>query len=1336
MTRMVAGIAFALSPRILTEVGALSIEAWPSAIAPWVLVPLVGLAKGASIRRSVALSALAVACAGGVNATAVFAVVPLAVIWLLTLAPARGGSRLCWPGARPCCARPRGGWFRSLVLGQYSPPFLDYIETAAVTTGATDAITVLRGCIALARLYSRAIRRSTARRLARSRPTPLSLVATIIVAVLGLAGLARRGMPHRRFLVAGLTVGLAMVGLGHVSDLPATFAQAQRDFLDGIGAPLRNVHKFDVLLRLPLTLGLAHLLGVYGRVGAFRRNGLRYAPAPAAVVGATAFVAIVAIAAPALAGNLAPDRGFKTVPRYWQSAADWLNSNARAGSVLVLPGVRFPNYTWGDTLDEITQPLLSAPWAVRNAIPLTPPGTIRMMDAIESALSTGYGSRGLADYLARSGVKYLLVRSDLNYGSSGATRPILVKQALERTPGLSLVTGFGPTVGADSYAGAFIDHGLGIQVRALEIFQVDREVSQVVAYAASDATTVVGGPESLLALAEAGVLTDAPTILAGDLPSRLGPGPVAITDGLRRRDVSFGSGRDNTSATLTPSEAANARDYLPAWGPEESTTVAYRGVATVVASSSRADPNAPGGSRPEHQPFAALDGDVDTSWRPASSVGQEGQWLEITLAQPTRVPQLVVNFDPRPGALPTRISVDVGPDHATVEGFAGAMTVNLAGINSVRTIRLTIEQVVTAQPTGTFGIAEVQIPGVTPERTLVVPAAPAGAAATVVMSAAPSVPACFFVDEVPRCAATTARGSEDGLRLDRTLTLAEGATYQPSIWARARPGSALDSMLDRESARPNPLGTPTVVASSTAVDEPAGRAGAVLDGNHATVWAPSPTDSTPMLRFLWLAPRSISGLRFSLHSGTAATQPGAFRIVTDDGMFTAFLSNGEIQFGTPIVTQHLTIFPLDRYTALSFNPYTNAWESLPVAISEVTFLPEGAAAAPDLDAAVNLSCGSGPTLRVGGSEVRTRLRATLRDLVERREVPALPCDDAGDITASLRLEPGGVNVAATASELATATRVALNHASGTSTGVIPTALGVVQWSATERRLRVPAHAEELILAVRENTNPGWLASIDGRLLAPIVVDGWQQGWVVPAGVEGEVQLSFVPDRIYRTGLLAGAGLLLLLVVLAAIPVRRRGSHVVPVKAFRSEGRVAPFLIGGAALIVAGGLLGAAAVALALAVVTLRTLGVRRRHTRTSRVIELLLPASFLLVGGWLALTIDHPHSEVWPQAFGILAVASVWLSVSVLVRRGRGWPRTAPNPLSQALARTFDEVVAQRGQTKPDGHGGGEDEQRLAAPQGRPLDGVDRVNHYDVPEEQAERDSADPPQSRVGQHPV
>ena len=88
---ILAGLAYALSPRMLSTVGPISIEAWPSALAPWVLLALVlgsrGLATAVRPRR-----ASAVAMVGGVNAAATLAVSPRGV-WLLTrTAPGRGAG--------------------------------------------------------------------------------------------------------------------------------------------------------------------------------------------------------------------------------------------------------------------------------------------------------------------------------------------------------------------------------------------------------------------------------------------------------------------------------------------------------------------------------------------------------------------------------------------------------------------------------------------------------------------------------------------------------------------------------------------------------------------------------------------------------------------------------------------------------------------------------------------------------------------------------------------------------------------------------------------------------------------------------------------------------------------------------------------------------------------------------------------------------------------------------------------------------------------------------------------------------------------------------------------
>ena len=64
-TRLVAALAYALSPRVLAVLGAISVEAWPGAVLPWVVLPLVTVAAP---RRAAALSGLAVVCLFGVNA--------------------------------------------------------------------------------------------------------------------------------------------------------------------------------------------------------------------------------------------------------------------------------------------------------------------------------------------------------------------------------------------------------------------------------------------------------------------------------------------------------------------------------------------------------------------------------------------------------------------------------------------------------------------------------------------------------------------------------------------------------------------------------------------------------------------------------------------------------------------------------------------------------------------------------------------------------------------------------------------------------------------------------------------------------------------------------------------------------------------------------------------------------------------------------------------------------------------------------------------------------------------------------------------------------------------
>lgn len=68
--------------------------------------------------------------------------------------------------------------------------------------------------------------------------------------------------------------------------------------------------------------------------------------------------------------------------------------------------------------------------------------------------------------------------------------------------------------------------------------------------------------------------------------------------------------------------------------------------------------------------------------------------------------------------------------------------------------------------------------------------------------------------------------------------------------------------------------------------------------------------------------------------------------------------------------------------------------------------------------------------------------------------------------------------------------------------------------------------------ISQNYSDGWVATLHDRTLSPVRLDGWEQGWIVPAGAAGTVTMTFTPDGIYRASLALGAFLLVALAILA------------------------------------------------------------------------------------------------------------------------------------------------------------------------------------------------------------
>lgn len=1186
-SRVIAAVAYALSPRVLTTLGSISSETLPMVLAPWALLAPVAL--GAATHRyrgnrrggahSPAGSALAVALMGAVNAAATLAAFLPALLWWASYRP----NRQWWRFTRvwvPLLVLATCWWLVPLLLlGRVSPPFLDYIESASVTTQWSSLSEVLRGTNSWTPFVS-------PERIAGAVlvTQPAAVLATGLVAAAGMAGLAMRSIPARGRLALILGVGIAGICAGYVGQLDGPFAETVRSFLDSSGEPLRNVHKLEPLIRIPLVLGLAHLLAQVPLPASVPLSQWRSAfahPDRDRKVAVTALILAALAMSTSLAwtGKLAPRGAYDEVPAHWQQTADWLRDNAADTRALVTPGAPLGSQQWGLTRDEPLQALAETPWAVRDAVPLNPPETIRAMDSVQRLIADGRPSDGLAATLVGQGVGVVVLRNDLDPDTARSTRPMLAHQALDNSPGLHKVTEFGPPTESSVIDDERVeDTDLRPEYPAVEIYRVEApqpgtpaEVNSGTgapdsfpgAYTVPVETVpmVQGGPEVLERLHRTRHTSEQPTLLAADAAAaELPVGPLTVTDTPMDREADFGKVDNHNSAVRAPDDERRTHNRMPDYAvPGAGLVQGQWSGAKVTASSSASDATQVGGSAPAHSTAAAFDGDPTTSWVSSAGETAVGQQLRLDLERPISSALLRLTTSKAAHGDPVKwveVRTENGSVSTRIDETGEQESVSLPAGS---TDWLTITAIRTAGDSSgsQFGISELSLHDYTDRdnpvqvdiahRTALPPAADTPVRAWDLGQEFPGRDACFDAPDRVRCAEPLALSPEELATFQRTLSVPEPVTVSPELTVHPRQGPALADLL---ADRNRPL-----ARAESDIDDLRGSAFAATDVDPRTSWTADSdsvhrtTTGQPTLTIDLPEPALVSGLDLEPSLGALPAPPTSVAVNLGNGPQMRELDDPRSPSRMslhPTVTDRIEISLLD-WLPMRDDAALGSPQPQPPGFAEVNVLgPDYPAPAPP-NQEITIGCDAGPTISIGGKIIRTSVTATVDQLRSGEPVPAQACPDTETVedgSTNAGPEPPGPANPAQPSEPANAVPLAPGQV---DVMVAPSDKFFVDRLRLANTTDLPAPRTPAsppvgtnLLTLPLSTNSGWHAAGENdQELTPVVVDGWQQGWLVPPDA-GPITVSFPADRWYRLAIFGGL-LLLLPLVLLAIPRNGRSS---------------------------------------------------------------------------------------------------------------------------------------------------------------------------------------------------
>lgn len=1169
---LVAMFAYELSPYLLDYSARISVILLPFAGLPW----LIGLTIR-SVRtggwRHPALFALVAVTIGSVNATSLLLVGMAPVLWILHATFVERSVSL---GQSVRAAAKIGAasigvslwWIAGLVLqGGYSLPVTRYTETYRVVAEASTAPEILRGLgywfFYGNDQYGPWIKPS----VDYTQGVWLLFVSFgLVVLALATAGVVR--WRHRSYFLLLLVVG-ALAGIGaHPFNAPSFLGRLFSDFTrTDAGLAMRSTPRAVPMV----VLSTAVLLGAL--VNAVQKRW----PGWARPLGALILLAVV-LNNPAMWKIRMIEQNLnrpEDIPEYWVDAADRFDQLDDGSRVLELPGSDFASYRWGNTVDPITPGLMDRGYVARELVPFGSAQSAALLTAFDRRFQEdSVEAKSVVPISQLMSVGDIVHRADLTFERFRTPRPAPTERVLESVPGLLDPESFGdpvPNRPIDELPlldEVFLATDPDLAVPSpVTRFGVPDPLPVVRVSAADSPAIVVGGAEGLVDAAGAGLIDPTRTIFfAADLLSNqdamvsalASPASVIITDSNRKRARRWGTLRENVGYTERAGETPLIYDptdnrldvfpdleSVPGLDVDDTRTVSIDLGPMIVSASDYGNPVT---YTNDDRAWFALDGDTSTAWVVGAFAEPRGDFLRMEYPSPNTISEItLVQTLAETNRHITEVAV-VG-DGVEIGRFA----IDASSLAS------TGQRILLEGPT-TASIWDIVITDVDLSRRATYPGVSPVGFAEVTMGIDPEpvveqirTPVAFVDtagDQLDRhdlsVVLTRERSNpQEPVRRDpersmlRLVPLPGDREFRVEGTARLSsyaPETLIDSLLGRTT---DIVGVPLAAASSGRLPGfLAGAASSAFDSDPATAW--TGVFGPQSGQFLTISrdqPVHVDNLSIDLVADSFHSVPSVLRIIADGqpvGEYETHIGLRDeprgaiatIELPVSVVTSQLTIEAVAVDERLTIDWYSHVDHAMPIAIAEVraSDLLQFGMALP-----ISADCRS-DLISIDGLPVAVRISGTAEAAIDRLDLPLVGCDvvaTSGDLVVATA--PG----ASTGYDL---DQVVLLSPRPLAPRNLPAVVATTRHSDTSFSVAVEGSTDDRWLILGQSHNLGWHATVNGSDLGPpITIDGFANGWFLPAGDDITVSLDWTPQRLVRWMILIS-----ILTVLACLVLAWRG----------------------------------------------------------------------------------------------------------------------------------------------------------------------------------------------------